>query len=572
MEHMEEFASLFDDQQRLTGEQLQAAWQLHVDRVAEALESGWRQNLGRVLEQRFASLKEEMGTANQLYLLTAVEAKVAERMDEAWRQGVDETVEERLQERLQHALSEEFQARVESAVAGRLDADVNTLVETQLQARLASAVAAQLEVEVEAKLEERVALRLSEQLPHLVEEHTSARLAQQLPAHVEAAVADRLATELPQRLSETLALRLAEEVPARLAEEKANLIAWEKANWDAEFLPKIEEARESAREAARLETAEKTRDAARRELGLQLSQSLRMLRTSSDATEWKEAFLDAVQPHAALAALFFVTSDRFTLEGVRGMAGELETGFALEFHEALAFENALETKDLVVALRSDAEVSPYVMSLRPDAHPSKCFIYPVTTADNVAALLYVEPGEQPLEVGAVEIITTAAGLTLQAIRGTRLAQNSSLVNIASALNPQSSATVSDSGPSVMEPVMAGAPASSNGTAPAAVPERSFNWDQLSQEQREMHMRAQRFARVQVAEMRLYKDDAVKGGRRDGNIYLRLKTEIDEARERYLSQFLDGQSHMRDYLHAELVETLAIDHPQLMGPDYPGPLA
>jgi hypothetical protein len=564
MEYMEEFASLFDDQQRLAGEQLQAAWQLHVDRVAETLESGWRQNIARVLDQRFTSLKEEMSTANELYLLTAVEAKVSERMDAEWREALNSTVEERVEERLQQALSEEFQARVESAVASRLDSDVQSLAEAQLEPRVEAEVAKRLEDEVAKRLEDEVAKRLSEELPRLIDEHTAARLADILPAHVEAGVADRLASELPQRLSETLALRLAEEVPARLAEEKANLIAWEKANWDAEFLPKVEQARESAR----LETAEKTRDAARRELGLQISQSLRMLRASSDISEWKEAFLDAVQPHAALAALFLVTQDRFALEGVRGMAGELETGFALEFHEALAFENALETKDLVVALRSDAEVSPYVMSLRPDAHPSKCFIYPVTTGDTVAALLYVEPGEQPLEVGAVEILTTAAGLTLQALRGTRSVQSSSLVNIATALNPQGDTNVA-----VLEPipVMAGGP-SSNGTAPAALPERSFNWDQLSQEQREMHMRAQRFARVQVAEMRLYKDDAVKGGRRDGNIYLRLKSEIDEARERYLSQFLDGQSHMRDYLHAELVETLAIDHPQLMGPDYPGPLA
>jgi len=109
-------------------------------------------------------------------------------------------------------------------------------------------------------------------------------------------------------------------------------------------------------------------------------------------------------------------------------------------------------------------------------------------------------------------------------------------------------------------------------AVAVLPERSFSWDELSQEQRELHMRAQRFARVQVAEMRLFKDDAVKSGRRDANIYLRLRAEIDEARDRYLSQFLDGQPHMRDYLHGELVETLAIDNPQLMGPDYPGPLA
>ncbi|MFN8687912.1 MAG: hypothetical protein ACK52Z_06635, partial [Acidobacteriota bacterium] len=69
----------------------------------------------------------------------------------------------------------------------------------------------------------------------------------------------------------------------------------------------------------------------------------------------------------------------------------------------------------------------------------------------------------------------------------------------------------------------------------------------------------------------YKDEAVRAGRRDANLYTRLQQEIDEARLRYQMQFLEGQNHMRDYLHGELVETLAIDNPQLMGPDYPGPL-
>jgi hypothetical protein len=120
-------------------------------------------------------------------------------------------------------------------------------------------------------------------------------------------------------------------------------------------------------------------------------------------------------------------------------------------------------------------------------------------------------------------------------------------------------------------VGAGEAVAQMGAVAPVLPEKSFSWDDLTQEERDNHMRAQRFARTQVAEMRLYKDDAVKSGRRDSNIYLRLKEEIDTARERYQSQFLDGQTHMRDYLHAELVETLAIDNPQLMGPDYPGSL-
>jgi hypothetical protein len=521
---MAEWNAIFDESKALAGEQLEAAWKLHVERVAETLESGWRENIARVVEQRFSSLKDELGTANEAWLKEKLEHEVAGRLDDEWHQ--------RFEEQVRSHVGEEFERRVQEQVEARL----SERLEAEMPSRIEAEVAGRLESQVTGRLEEEVSLRLAQILPELVNRGTE----------------ERLADLLPQRVQETVALRLAEEVPAQLAMERAN--------WDSEFLPMVEKVREETRQ----DTAVKTRDAARRELGLQLSQSLRVFRQANDAVEWKEAVLDAVQPLCGLAALFLVTKDRFSLEGVRGMAGELETGFDLEFEEAAAFHNSLESKDVVIAVRSDAEVSPYVMSLRPDATPAKCFVFPVMIQDIVAALLYIEPADQPLEVGAVETLVTAAGLSLQAIRAARSIQASSLVNIASVLNP-------GDGSSVLEPVPAGVMAFNGEGAPALMPERSFSWDDLSQEQRELHMRAQRFARVQVAEMRLYKDDAVKAGRRDANIYLRLRTEIDEARERYMAQFLDEQHHMRDYLHAELVETLAIDNPQLMGPDYPGPL-
>ncbi|WP_031499692.1 hypothetical protein [Bryobacter aggregatus] len=519
---MAEWNSLFDDAQRQAGEQFEAAWKLHVDRVAETLESGWRENIARVVEQRFTSLKEELSAATEASLAAQLEEQVAQRLDAEWHT--------RLAEHQAQSINEEFDRRVQETVADRLE----ERLQQELPGRMEQAVQEQLA----ARLEDEVALRL----------------AQILPWHIENGVQDKLSEILPERVQESVANRLAEEIPVRLAAEREV--------WDAEFLPLVEQTKE--------ETATRTRDAARRELGQQLSQAIRVFRQAVDGAEWKEALLDAVQPFCALTALFLVTKDRFSLEGVRGVVGELETNFALEFEEAAAFHNALESKDIVVAVRSDSEVSPYVMSLRPDATPGKCYLFPVLVGDVVTALLYLEPAAQPLEMGAVETLVTAAGLTLQSIRSARAVQSSSLVNIASALNPEDRDSYRDD-PFV--PVPVGAFAVNGDGTPAAeiVPERSFNWDELTQEQRELHMRAQRFARVQVAEMRLYKDDAVKAGRRDANIYLRLKTEIDEARERYLSQFLDGQQHMRDYLHGELVETLAIDNPQLMGPDYPGSL-
>jgi hypothetical protein len=94
---------------------------------------------------------------------------------------------------------------------------------------------------------------------------------------------------------------------------------------------------------------------------------------------------------------------------------------------------------------------------------------------------------------------------------------------------------------------------------------------LSREEQDLHLRAQRFARVQVAEMRLYKSGMVKDGRTKQNIYGALREEIDLSREAFRAQFMSGTKSMVDYFHLELVHTLANDDPALLGQDYPGPL-
>jgi hypothetical protein len=94
---------------------------------------------------------------------------------------------------------------------------------------------------------------------------------------------------------------------------------------------------------------------------------------------------------------------------------------------------------------------------------------------------------------------------------------------------------------------------------------------LPKDEQEMHARAQRFARVRVAEMRLYRAQAVKQGRDAGDLYAALQKEIESGREQFRQDFLSTPT-MIDYFHVELVRTLANDDASMLGPDYPGPLA
>ena len=88
---------------------------------------------------------------------------------------------------------------------------------------------------------------------------------------------------------------------------------------------------------------------------------------------------------------------------------------------------------------------------------------------------------------------------------------------------------------------------------------------------ETSLRAQRFARVRVAEIQLYHAAAVKSGRAAGGIYLALRAQMDAARDAYRENFLTPMNRTADYLHTEFVRTLANDDAALLGPEYPGPL-
>ena len=87
-----------------------------------------------------------------------------------------------------------------------------------------------------------------------------------------------------------------------------------------------------------------------------------------------------------------------------------------------------------------------------------------------------------------------------------------------------------------------------------------------------HSRALRFARVKVAEIQLYQASQVKSGRAARDLYGTLGPHIDLARKAFRDRFLIPLNGVPDYLHQELVKTLANEDAVLLGPSYPGPLA
>jgi hypothetical protein len=114
-------------------------------------------------------------------------------------------------------------------------------------------------------------------------------------------------------------------------------------------------------------------------------------------------------------------------------------------------------------------------------------------------------------------------------------------------------------------------AAESGSVPSDGPQGLSGWRNLSRDEQQKHLAAQRFARVQVAEMRLAQAEALQSGRGRKDLYGALKQPIDTARENFRERFMVASPTMVDYLHLEMMRSLANDDLSLLGPNYPGPL-
>jgi hypothetical protein len=79
---------------------------------------------------------------------------------------------------------------------------------------------------------------------------------------------------------------------------------------------------------------------------------------------------------------------------------------------------------------------------------------------------------------------------------------------------------------------------------------------LSAEETRLHDDARRFARLLVSELLLYNEDVVVAGRRQRDIYDRLKDEIDRSRQAYDQRIPAPVRSRTDYFKEELIRTLA----------------
>lgn len=79
-----------------------------------------------------------------------------------------------------------------------------------------------------------------------------------------------------------------------------------------------------------------------------------------------------------------------------------------------------------------------------------------------------------------------------------------------------------------------------------------------------HEQAQRLARLLVTEIKLYNEEAVEQGRQDGDVYSRLREDIDRSRQIFEDRIDPAVRAENDYFKQALVRILAGGDPTLLG--------
>lgn len=209
-------------------------------------------------------------------------------------------------------------------------------------------------------------------------------------------------------------------------------------------------------------------------------------------------------------------------------------------------------------------------------------LLPIRSAGSVSAIFYADPGSRgaPLPVDALKILAEFAGAQLDrlmALSGGMAAEAAPEARApveeepavmeatevpVEAVEPEPAAAV------VAEPELTAQPA----PEPPAMPPAAFDASRLSEEEQKVHKDAKRFAKLLISEIELYNKSKVADGRKNGDLYKRLKADIERSRQTYQKRFAKTGAKQVDYFHEELVRVLANSDASLLGPEYPGPAA
>jgi hypothetical protein len=326
-----------------------------------------------------------------------------------------------------------------------------------------------------------------------------------------------------------------------------------------------------------------------------LLKAISAIQSGTTQREILRALLDNTVRYSGRGALFVVKAGAatgwqgrgFTKDGddtIKDFALNVTTGVPEQaLRSRMPFSGAARDVDPEFVVKFGAPADDQVLVL------------PLLLKEKVAALVYADSGVEgggKLDAAAVEllVLATSAWLEVASLRKQALKEESAEApgekaesapppvhtapahsdpfashapkHIAPVTEPVAAPPIEVEQPVAVaqsEPVVSAAAAA---PAPAADP-----FANLSPEDADVHRKAHRFARLLVDEIKLYNQVKVSEGRKNKDVYDRLKEDIEKSRATYQKRYGNTAAGGADYFSQELVRSLAEDDTSIMGANF-----
>jgi hypothetical protein len=313
-----------------------------------------------------------------------------------------------------------------------------------------------------------------------------------------------------------------------------------------------------------------------------LVQAVAAIHAGSSQKEILRALLDAGSGYCSRIALFVVKAGAASGWQSRGFGDEeVVKDFALDLSAgpvAHTYQNRVATPGNIAEMGRK-----FVKEFGSPAN-EQVLVLPLALKDKVAALVYADGGDiGKLDQDALEllVVATSAWLEVTSLRKQAAAREDNepvsriesppVQTVSTFSDPFAShspkhvpAKVAVEAEPAAEVVEVASAQSASAAAPAAATDPLAG---LSPEDADVHRKAQRFARLLVDEIKLYNQAKVAEGRRNKDLYDRLKEDIDKSRGTFQKRYGNTAAASADYFQSELLRSLAEDDISIMGSNF-----
>lgn len=318
-----------------------------------------------------------------------------------------------------------------------------------------------------------------------------------------------------------------------------------------------------------------------------LAQSIATIHAGTTQKEILRALLDVGSSYGARVALFVVKSGAANGWQGRGFGDDDSIKeFPLDLNSgptAHAYQNRIVTPANI------AEMDRRFVKQFGGPENEQLLVLPLVLKDKVAALLYADGGANGvLDAGSLEVLVMAtsawlevASLRKQAQKDTgdtaastagmeRPAPPAPVQTVSSFSDPFAAHTPKHTAPKAApepEPAAEVVEVAAHAGAAAASALAADPFAGMSPEDADTHRKAQRFARLLVDEIKLYNQAKVAEGRRNKDLYDRLKEDLEKSRATFQKRYGSTVAASGDYFQKEVLRSLAEDDLSVMGANF-----